>query len=153
MSTILNTLRANDGSKIMIAARLIAALPLIAIGIGHLFDRGSFAAMLEAASIPMPGLNTVLAPTVEIVAGALLLLSLFARLGGLMALSTMAVALYSHAVIDPAALPEGVMMPPLVLPLAVLAAAALVSWRGAGAFSLDAKQGTSRDPVAAEPSA
>ena len=140
MSGILSLVRANRRERYLIIPRLIAALPLIGIGIGHLVDRGSFVAMLDASSIPMPEINSLVAPGVEVLAGLLLLLGLFARLGGLTAAATMVVALYSHLVIDPASLPEGVMMPPLALPLAVLVSAAVVAWRGGGAFSLDARQ-------------
>ena len=50
----------------------------------------------------------------------------------------MAVAVYSHLAID--VWPNGAENePPLVLPLAVLAGALYILWRGAGRWSLDAR--------------
>ena len=139
MSEFINCLRKTNDSKFTIAPRLIAALPLIAIGIGHLVDPGSFRLILEGAGIPMPELNLIIAPVVEVAAGILLLVGLFARAGGLAAASTMLVALYSHAVIDPSIFPETMAMPPIILPLIVLASALWVAYAGAGRWSLDSR--------------
>lgn len=144
MSNLIKILRKTNDSKITIAPRLIAALPLIAIGIGHLAEPESFRLILIGAGIPLPDINLVIAPVIEVVAGTLLLVGLFARAGGLAAISTMLVALYSHAVIDPSTLPETMAMPPIVLPLAVLASAVWVTYAGAGHWSLDSKTQTSR---------
>ena len=139
MNELINCLRKTDDSKLTIAPRLIAALPLIAIGIGHLVDPGSFRLILDGAGIPMLDVNLIVAPVVEIAAGILLLVGLFARAGGLAAASTMLVALYSHAVIDPSIFPETMAMPPIILPLAVLASALWVAYAGAGKWSMDSK--------------
>ncbi len=139
MSEFINCLRKTNDSKFTIAPRLIAALPLIAIGIGHLVDPGSFRLILDGSGIPMPGVNQIIAPVVEVAAGILLLVGLFARAGGLAAASTMLVALYSHAVIDPSTLPETMAMPPIILPLIVLASALWVAYAGAGRWSLDSR--------------
>lgn len=137
MKGLRDSLRATEPSKHIMVLRLVAAVPLIAIGAGHLVDPEPFVAVLEAAGLPLVGVSSVMAPVVEIVAGLLLLLGLYARIGGALATSTMMAALYAHAVIDPSALPESVAMPPIVLPLAVLVAAIYVTGRGAGAWSLD----------------
>ncbi|MEN8163499.1 MAG: DoxX family membrane protein [Acidobacteriota bacterium] len=139
MNELISIFRRTNDSKITIAPRLIAALPLIVIGIGHLVDPGSFRLILDGSGIPMPGVNQIIAPVVEVAAGVLLLLGLVARAGGLAAASTMLVALYSHAVIDPSTLPETMAMPPLVLPLAVLVSALWVAYTGAGRWSMDSK--------------
>ena len=139
MNELINCLRKPDDSKLTIAPRLIAALPLIAIGIGHLVDPGSFRLILDGAGIPMLDVNLIVAPVVEIAAGILLLVGLFARAGGLAAASTMLVALYSHAVIDPSIFPETMAMPPIILPIAVLASALWVAYAGAGKWSMDSK--------------
>ena len=139
MNDLINIFRKTNDSKITIAPRLIAALPLIAIGIGHLVNPGSFRLILNGAGIPMPEVNLVIAPVVEVAAGILLLVGLVARAGGLAAASTMLVALYSHAVIDPATLPETMAIPPIILPLAVLASALWVAYTGAGRWSLDSR--------------
>ena len=137
MNEMISCLRKTDQSKISIAPRLIAALPLIAIGIGHFADPATFRLFLEGAGIPMVDLNLIVAPAVEVVAGLLLLLGLFARAGGVAAAATMVVALYTHMVIDPSTLPDTVAMPPIILPLAVLASALWIAYAGAGRWSLD----------------
>jgi uncharacterized membrane protein YphA (DoxX/SURF4 family) len=143
MNDFINCLRKTNDSKLTIAPRLLAALPLIAIGIGHLVDPGSFRLILEGSGIPMPEINLIIAPVVEIAAGILLLVGLLARAGGLAAASTMLVALYSHAVIDPSIFPETMAMPPIILPLIVLASALWVAYAGAGRWSLDSRSGGS----------
>ncbi len=143
MTELITCLRKTNESKVTIGPRLIAALPLIAIGIGHLVDPESFRLILEGSGIPMLEFNLIVAPVVEIAAGTLLLVGLFARAGGLAAASTMLVALYSHAVIDPSTLPETMAMPPIILPLAVLASALWVAYAGAGRWSIDSTAPTS----------
>lgn len=139
MHELINFFRKTNDSKATIVPRLIAALPLIAIGIGHLVDPDSFRLILDGAGIPMPDINLVIAPVVEVAAGVLLLVGLVARAAGLAAASTMVAALYSHAAIDPLTLPETMSMPPIILPLAVLASAFWVAYAGAGHWSLDSK--------------
>lgn len=139
MNDLIRCLRKTNQSKTTIGPRLIAALPLIVIGIGHLVEPESFRHILVGSGIPMPDLNLVVAPVVEVAAGILLLVGLFARVGGLAAISTMVVALYSHAVIDMSVLPEAMAMPPIILPLAVLASAIWVTYTGAGRWSIDSK--------------
>lgn len=146
MSPLADGLRQTDHSKLTIVARLVAGLPLLVIGASHFADPAPFVAMLEAAGIPLVGFNAIAAPLAEVLAGVLLLAGLLARLGGLLGASTMVVALYAHLAVNPASLPEGVTMPPIVLPLAVLAGAVYVAWRGAGAFSLDARSHATTAP-------
>jgi len=117
--------------KHIIVARLIAGLPLVGIGAMHLAGAAPMRPILEAAGIPMPGLNATLAPLMEILAGALLLSGAAARVGAAIAVLSMAVALYAHTVAD------WQDEPPVVLPLAVLLAALYVLARGAGAWSVD----------------
>ncbi len=146
MKISISDLAATTNERHLLIPRLIAGLPLLFIGAGHLFDQRSFISMLEAAHFPMPALNALVAPGVEIVAGALLLAGLWTRLGGLLGASTMVAALFAHAVVDPTTLSEGVMMPPIILPLAVLTSALYLVWRGGGRWSLDAR-GASLWPV------
>jgi len=97
--------------------------------------------ILEAAHIPLPALNAVVAPIFEVAAGLMILLGGFARIGAAIAIGTMLVALYAHLTAD---WPDE---PPVVLPVAVLAAAAYVLYQGAGRWSLDAA-GAARRPNA-----
>ena len=130
-------LQVTGGERHIIVPRLAAGLPLLAIGLAHVFDASApMRPLVEAAGIPAA---TVLSPTavaVEILAGTLLLVGLYARLGALLAIPTMAVAVYTHLAID--AWPNGE-EPPIALPVVVLACAGYVLWRGAGAWSLDRK--------------
>lgn len=144
MKQLLKMFRKTNESKITIAPRLIAALPLIAIGIGHLVEPESFRFILEGAGVPMVDVNLVVAPVVEVAAGVFLLIGLFARAAGLAAASTMLVALYSHMTVDPSTLPETMAMPPIILPLAVLASALWVAYAGAGRWSIDSKSQESK---------
>ena len=93
--------------------------------------------LVEAAGLPFVSLLAPLAVAIEIVAGVSLLAGVWARLGALLAIPTMAVAAYSHLAID--VWPNAGGEPPLALPLAVLACAVYVLWRGAGRWSVDAR--------------
>ncbi len=126
-------IRETKPAKEVIVFRLIAGLPLVLFGTMHLIGSPPMRPILEAANIPLPGLNAVFAPIVQVLAGLLLLSGAFARVGALLAAPTMVVALYSHAVADWDDEPT-----PLIA-VAVLVCSLYVLWRGAGAWSLDAK--------------
>ena len=121
-----------------IVPRLVAGLPLLGIGLAHVFDAGApMTPLVEAAGLPAAALLSPFAVAVEIVMGVLLLAGFYARLAAALAIPTMAVAVYAHAVID--VWPNGAdNEPPILLPLAVMACAAYLLWRGAGRWSLDA---------------
>lgn len=114
--------------------RILAAAPLLLIGIQHLTGAAPMQPILEGAGFPSPELGATLAPIVEVAGGALLLTGLFARLGGLLALGSMAGALYAHLNFDWAD------EPPLLLPIAVAVFAALVVLGGAGSFALGGRK-------------
>jgi putative oxidoreductase len=96
----------------------------------------AFSGQLLAAHIPFYGFNTWFVPITEVVVGALLLLGLFSRIAGLVAISMMLVATYVHLVVDnPALFPLQPEAP--VIPLAAIAIAVYVVWRGGGAGSAD----------------
>lgn len=122
-----------EALKHVIVARLIAGVPLLGIGVMHLIGAAPMRPILEGAGIPLPGLNAVVAPLVEVAAGLMLLAGAGARIGGVLGAVTMLAALYAHAVFtwDDE--------PPIVLPIAVLAACLYVAWRGGGAWSVDAR--------------
>jgi uncharacterized membrane protein YphA (DoxX/SURF4 family) len=67
------------------------------------------------------------------------LLGLYARLGALLALPAMAVAVYAHLAID--TWPNSAGEPPILLPILVFACASYVLLRGAGAWSVDSRLG------------
>lgn len=121
----------------LLLARTVAGAPLLGIGLAHLLvPEAPMRPLVEAAGIPLAGLLSPAGVAVEIVAGLSLLLGLWARVGGLLAIPTMLGALYAHLVID--VWPNGPENePPMALPVAVLLCAAYVTWRGPGPWSFD----------------
>jgi putative oxidoreductase len=123
----------------MLLPRIVASVPLIGIGLMHVFVPGlGMRSLVEAAGLPFPALLSPVAVAIEIVAGLSLLLGLWARIGALLAVPTMLVAVYAHLAID--VWPNGPENePPLVLPILVMACAGYVLWRGAGRWSFDGR--------------
>lgn len=119
----------------MIFVRLIAGLPIFAIGVMHVFlADAAMRPIVEEMGAPLPAILSPLAVAIEIVAGLSLLAGAWARLGALLAIPVMIAATYSHLVIDVWPNPDE---PPLALPIVVALGAAYVLWRGAGRWSLD----------------
>lgn len=135
-------LRATDPYRHMLLARVVAGVPLLGIGVAHVVvPETPMRPLVEAAGFPLPALVSPLGVAIEIIAGLSLLLGLWARIGGLLAIPTMLGAVYAHLMIDvwPNAAADE---PPLALPIIVLAGAAYVLWRGAGRWSLDRRHGS-----------
>lgn len=120
--------------------RVIAGLPLLAIGSAHVFvAEAPMRPLVEAAGFSFPSLLAPLAVTAEIVAGVSLVFGMWARIGGLLAVPVMLGAAYTHLVID--VWPNGAENePPLALPIIVAIAASYVVVRGAGRWSLDQRE-------------
>jgi putative oxidoreductase len=138
----LSDLSSAGNERHLIAVRLVAGLPLLLIGLAHVFDDAApMRPLVEAAGLPAASVLSPAAVGIEIVAGVLLLLGLYARLGALLAIPTMAVAAYAHLAID--TWPNSAGEPPILLPVLVFASAAYVLLRGAGAWSID--NGLGRD--------
>jgi putative oxidoreductase len=142
MATQIRTWRLHDlqeagAERHLIVARAVAGLPLLVIGLAHVFDEGArMTPLVEAAGFPAATLLSPVAVALELIAGALLLAGLYARLGAALAIPVMLGAVYAHIAID--VWPNGAdQEPPIVLPLLVIACAAYVIWRGAGRWSLD----------------
>ncbi len=135
MSSPLESIRRTRPLKHVLIARLSAGLPLLGLNIMHLIGAAPLRPILEAAKIPMPGVNAILAPVLGGLAGLMLLSGAFARVGAAIGCGSMAVALYAHVTAD---WPDE---PPIVLPIAVLAASLYVLWRGGGAWSVDGTSG------------
>lgn len=133
MPISLLAVRRTAALKHIVMARLIAGVPLVGIATMHLLGAAPMKPILDAARIPLPDLNAVVAPIVEVMAGLLILSGAFARIGAVLGCATMAVAIYSHVVAD------WTDEPPIALPVAVLLASLYVLWRGGGAWSLDAR--------------
>lgn len=130
-------LRGTQPSRHILLARVVAGVPLFGIGLAHVFvPEAAIRPMVEAAGFPFPAVVAPVGVAIQIVAGLSLLLGLWARIGGFLAVLSMLGAIYAHVVIDvwPGSVEEG---PPDALPIVVLAGAAYVLWRGAGRWSLD----------------
>ena len=119
----MSMLRFADQSRSATLVRLAGGVPILAMGLSHIFAEGAETRpIVEALGLP-------LAVAAETAAGVLLILGFWARLGAAIAVAVMAVAIYAHVAIDVWPGP----------PLIVLACAAYVLWRGAGRWSLDAR--------------
>jgi putative oxidoreductase len=132
-------LRATAGHRLTVIPRIVAGVPLLAIGLVHIVapDFG-MRPLVEAAGIPFGAVVSPVAVGFEVVAALSLLLGLWARVGALLAIPTMTGAAYAHLAIGD--WPNGAENePPLALPIVVALAAAFVLWRGAGRWSLDAR--------------
>jgi len=142
MSDLVSKLRQTSGARHIFAARLIAGLPLLGIGVMHITGAAPIKPILEGAGIPMAGLNAVVAPIVEIVAGLLILSGALTRVVAALAVGTMAMALYAHIKFVPTEVFAWEDEPPVVLPIVVLLSAIYLLWRGGGAWSVDGRGGS-----------
>lgn len=134
---MLDMFRSTDQSWVGTVVRVLGGVPLLLIGLVHAFGTSApMEPIVAAMGLPAAGLLAPIAVVAEIVAGASLLLGLWARAGGLLAVPVMAVAFASHLIID---VWPGPNEPPTPLPLVIMACAAYVAWRGAGRWSLDAR--------------
>lgn len=124
-------LRKTKPAKHLTVIRSLSALPLILIGAQHVIGTAPILPILEGAKIPQPIFFSYLVPPLEVVAGLLLLIGLYARIGALITLPTMGVAVYAHLVHDWAEEPT------IILPIAVFLGVLQILVSGAGAFSTD----------------
>ena len=124
-------LRKTGPAKHLTVIRSLSALPLILIGAQHVIGTAPILPIIEGARIPQPVFFSYIVPPLEVIAGLLLLIGLYARIGALITLPTMGVAMYAHMVHDWADEPV------IVLPIAVFLGVLQVLWGGAGAFSTD----------------
>jgi len=96
----------------------------------------AFSGQLVAAGIPLIWLAKWAVPLLEIGAGLALLVGAFTRMLALIIIGIMSVAVYVHLVVeDPSMFPLQPNEP--VVPLAVMAMAAYLVWRGGGSGSVD----------------
>ena len=119
-------------------ARLVAGAPLLFFGIQKFISsdvQENFRVTLELSLFPMPGILMWIAAAVEVVAGAMLLLGLITRLGGLLATLQMFAAIIVHITVDFSQTPAG--GPPHWLPVLVLFAALVTLVFAGGDWSID----------------
>lgn len=146
-------LQATTNCKHIAIARILAGAPLLLFGIMHLTGAMPMKPLLEAASLPAPGPTAILAPLMQIAAGALLLSGAFARIGGVLAIGTMLGAIVTHIKIpnDQWPNPEGGVMDEPVAMMAIAAVIALlaayITIKGAGPWSFDNKTAAPKSPT------
>ena len=150
MALSLQSIRRTDASaRHVLVLRVLAGAPLAFFGLMHLTGVMPMRPLVEAAGMPLPGPTAVLASLAQLVAGLLLLSGALARVGALLAIGTMAGAVFTHLRIPNDAWPtpqeSGAIEPgpePVALmfvAIAIIAISAYVLVRGAGALGLDAK--------------
>jgi len=98
----------------------------------------SWSIQLIEAEIPFYTLNFWFVPVFEIFLGIILLLGYYSRIGALMVLPIMFVAIYVHlTVINPAIFPAQLQEP--YIPIAIIIMAVIIIWKGGGNWSMDLK--------------
>ncbi len=94
---------------------------------------------LIEAEIPFYTINYWLVPVFEIILGIILLIGYYSRIGAVMIIPIMSVAIYVHITVsNPAAFPAQPQEP--YIPIAVIIMAAIVLIKGGGNWSLDLKK-------------
>jgi putative oxidoreductase len=136
-------LRATEPYRHVLLPRIVAGAALLITGLTHLFvPEAPLRPLVEAAGFPFAAVISPVGVTLKIAAGISLLLGLWARLAGLVAVPIMLGAIYAHLVIDVWPNAPEMQEPPMIAPIAVLISAGYVLWRGAGRWSLDRRHST-----------
>jgi len=137
----MENLRHTDDNKVLGVIRIFVGLLILSTGVMKFVSpmlRTAWSGQLIAANIPFYTLNYWLVPIVEIVVGALLALGFFARIGGLIVISILTVATYTHLIAnDPTLFPLQPSEP--IIPLILIVLTAMILWRGGGAWSIDSR--------------
>lgn len=133
----------------MLAPRVLAGAPLLFFGVMHLVGAMPMEPLVEAAGLPMPSVMAILAPIAQVVAGLMLLVGVFARLGALLAIGTMAGAVVTHLKIPNDQWPMPTELgpnavgaePAFMLGLAglIVLCSIMVLLKGAGAIAFDSR--------------
>jgi len=138
---LLYAIRRTTNDKVLGVFRILLGGLFVMTGLMKLFVPmlgEAWSGQLIAANIPFYAINVRVVPVIEVLVGLLLILGLYARIGGLVVINLMLVATYVHLVVDnPALFPLQPNEP--VIPLIAIAVATYILWRGGGAWSLDLK--------------
>jgi uncharacterized membrane protein YphA (DoxX/SURF4 family) len=136
-------LRQTCDSKPLLFLRVAGGLPLLFYGGLHLVQPVDYQSLLHAAGVEPASGMVVVVPLIEMVAGIVLLVGAWARLGALLAVLAMVPALHASLTlasgggnpgVDVAAIPQA---PPMWMPILVMLCAVIVLGGGAGAYSSD----------------
>jgi len=138
---LLNEIRRTTNKRKLGIVRLLLGGLFVMTGLMKLFIpilSEAFSGQLLAANIPFYSFSVWFVPITEVLLGVFLLLGLFSRIGGLVAINMMMVATYVHLVVDnPELFPLQPEEP--IIPLVAIVGAVYVVWQGGGAWSLDLK--------------
>ena len=145
-----NPLTHTTDHKHIAILRFLAGAPLLAFGVMHISGAMPMKPLIEAAGLPMPDMAAMVTPPIMIIAGLLLLLGLFARVGAVLAIGTMLGAVMTHIKIPSDAWPIPVetapnpnpYVPMMVMAIAIILFSAYIIFKGAGAWSIDGKGST-----------
>jgi len=134
-------LRQTSPNKWVGATRTMLGLIFLMTGIMKLTiaEFGSaWSIQLIEAEIPFYTINYWLVPVFEIILGIILLIGYYSRIGAIMIIPIMSVAIYVHVTVsNPAAFPAQPQEP--YIPIAVIIMAVIVLFKGGGNWSLDLK--------------
>jgi len=134
-------LRQTSPNKWVGAIRTILGLIFLMTGIMKLTfaEFGSaWSLQLIEAEIPFYTINYWLVPVFEIILGTILITGFYSRIGAVMIIPIMLVAIYVHITVsNPAAFPAQPQEP--FIPIAVIIMAVIVLVKGGGNWSLDLK--------------
>ncbi len=141
MDKIINNLRQTFPNVFIGIIRVMLGIIFIMTGTMKLTlsDFGAaWSIQLIEAEIPFYTLNYWFVPVFEIILGIVLLLGYYSRIGALMVLPIMFVAIYVHlTAINPAAFPAQPQEP--YIPIAIIIMAVIIIWKGGGNWSMDLK--------------
>ena len=135
-------LRQTSPNKLIGAIRLMLGIIFIMTGTMKLtladFSEAWSIQLLEA-EIPFYTFNYWFVPVFEIFLGIIILLGYYSRIGALMVLPVMLVAMYVHLTVsNPAAFPAQPQEP--YIPMAVIIMALFIIVKGGGNWSMDLKE-------------
>ena len=137
----MNKLRQTSPNKWVGIIRTMLGLIFLMTGIMKLTfaEFGSaWSIQLIEAEIPFYTINYWLVPVFEIILGIILLIGYYSRIGAVMIIPIMIIAIYVHITVsNPAAFPAQPQEP--FIPIAVIIMAVIVLIKGGGNWSLDLK--------------
>ena len=140
----MKNLRQTKTSKLIGAIRIMLGGIFMMTGIMKLTLSDYAAAwsiQLIEAEIPFYTLNYWFVPIFEVILGIVLLIGFYSRIGALMVMPIMFVAIYVHlTVTNPTAFPSQPQEP--IMPIIVIIMALTVIWKGGGFWSMDSSLNT-----------
>lgn len=146
---MLKRLQSTGDQPWLLVLRIVAGGMLLLFGVMHLTGAAPMRPIVEAAGFPLPALNAVLAPVLQVAAGVLLLSGYLARVGAAIAIAVMLGALYTHLVVANADWP-GENEPPIFFPFIPMVPGFVILVFGAGRWSVD-RAATGQTPPAPTP--